>query len=90
MSTTWATHSRRAVGVVTDTGGPAGPSTTGIDLPLDAHSIINDEGIVPGVGVKDGIASLETNDDFVVSAPPELLVRWTDLLLVMSLTVTQA
>ena len=85
-----ATHSRRAVGIVTDTGAPAGPGATGIDLPSDAHIIINDEGVVPGVGVEDGIVSLETNDDFVMSAPPELLVRWTDLLLVMSLTVAQA
>ena len=65
-----ATHSRRAVGIVSDTGAPAAPGTTGIDLPSDAHIIINDEGVVPGVGVEEGIVSLETNDDFAMGAPP--------------------
>ncbi|KAI0737115.1 hypothetical protein C8Q80DRAFT_1214800 [Daedaleopsis nitida] len=65
-----AAHSRRAVGIVTDTAGPAAPGATGIDLPSDAHIIINDEGVVPGVGVEDGIVSLETNDDFAMGAPP--------------------
>ncbi len=65
-----ATHSRRAVGIVSDTGAPTAPGTTGIDLPSDAHIIINDEGVVPGVGVEDGIVSLETNDDFAMGAPP--------------------
>ncbi|EJF55994.1 hypothetical protein BD309DRAFT_973691 [Dichomitus squalens] len=65
-----ATHSRRAVGIVSDAGAPTGPGTTGIDLPSDAHIIINDEGVVPGVGVEDGIVSLETNDDFAMGAPP--------------------
>ena len=65
-----ATHSRRAVGIVSDTGAPPPPGTTGIDLPSDAHIIINDEGVVPGVGVEDGIVSLETNDDFAMGAPP--------------------
>ncbi|KAI1786604.1 hypothetical protein LXA43DRAFT_1064977 [Ganoderma leucocontextum] len=64
------THSRRAVGIVSDAGAPAAPGVTGIDLPSDAHIIINDEGVVPGVGVEDGIVSLETNDDFAMGAPP--------------------
>ena len=65
-----ATHSRRAVGIVTDTAAPAAPGTGGIDMPSDAHIIINDDGVVPGVGVEDGIVSLETNDDFAMGAPP--------------------
>ena len=63
-----ATHSRRAVGIVSDAAAPAAPP--GLDLPSDAHIIINDEGVVPGVGVEDGIVSLETNDDFAMGAPP--------------------
>ncbi|KAI0691831.1 hypothetical protein C8T65DRAFT_587083 [Cerioporus squamosus] len=58
-----ATHSRRAVGIVTDATAPT--ATAGLDMPSDAHIIINDEG-----GVEDGIVSLETNDDFAMGAPP--------------------
>ncbi len=63
-----ATHSRRAVGIVSDEPNTAGAS---LDLNSDAHIIINDQGVaVDGVGVEDGIVSLETNDDFAMGAPP--------------------
>ena len=65
-----ATHSRRAVGIVSDAAAPATVGPPGIDMPSDAHIIINDDGVVPGVGVEDGIVSLETNDDFAMGAPP--------------------
>lgn len=60
---------RRAVGIVSETTpGAAGAS---MDLNTDAHIIINDQGVaVDGVGVEDGIVSLETNDDFAMGAPP--------------------
>ncbi|KAI1783718.1 hypothetical protein LXA43DRAFT_1129756 [Ganoderma leucocontextum] len=65
-----ATHSRRALGIVSHTGAPAAPGVTGVDLPSDAHIIINDdEGVVPSVGMEDRIVSLETNDDFAMGAP---------------------
>ena len=63
------THPRRAVGIVSDTG----PTATGasLDMTADAHIIINDQTVaVEGVGVADGIVSLETNDDFAMGAPP--------------------
>ncbi|KAI0781755.1 hypothetical protein C8Q75DRAFT_796057 [Abortiporus biennis] len=54
-----ATHSRRAVGIVSDnTPTPAGAS---MDMNTDAHIIINDQ---------DGIVSLDANDDFAMGAPP--------------------
>ena len=65
-----ATHSRRAVGIVSDAAAPAAVDAPGTDLPSDEHIIINDEGVVRGVGVEDGIVSLETNDDFATDAPP--------------------
>ncbi|KAH9895309.1 hypothetical protein C8Q73DRAFT_774162 [Cubamyces lactineus] len=64
-----ATHSRRAVGIVSDTAGPAGPGAS-MDMNSDPHIVINDEGVVTGVGVEDGIVSLEANDDFAMGAPP--------------------
>lgn len=64
-----ATHSRRAVGIVTDAAGPAGPGAS-MDMNSDPHIVINDEGVVTGVGVEDGIVSLEANDDFAMGAPP--------------------
>ncbi|KAI0350438.1 hypothetical protein OH77DRAFT_1431059 [Trametes cingulata] len=64
-----ATHSRRAVGIVTDAAGPAGPGAS-MDMNSDPHIVINDEGVVAGVGVEDGIVSLEANDDFAMGAPP--------------------
>ncbi|KAH9937923.1 uncharacterized protein BXZ73DRAFT_76542 [Epithele typhae] len=63
-------HSRRAVGIVSDAAAPTTVGQPGIDIPSDAHIIINDEGGVPGVGVEDGLVSLETNDDFAMGAPP--------------------
>ena len=63
------THPRRAVGIVSD----AGPAAAGasLDMNTDAHIIINDQTVtVEGVGVADGIVSLETNDDFAMGAPP--------------------
>ncbi|KAI0636363.1 hypothetical protein C8Q77DRAFT_1192172 [Trametes polyzona] len=65
-----ATHSRRAVGIVTDTAGPPGPPGASMDMNSDPHIVINDEGVVAGVGVEDGIVSLEANDDFAMGAPP--------------------
>ncbi|OSC97825.1 hypothetical protein PYCCODRAFT_1454691 [Trametes coccinea BRFM310] len=64
-----ATHSRRAVGIVSDTAGPPGPGAS-MDMNSDPHIVINDEGVVTGVGVEDGIVSLEANDDFAMGAPP--------------------
>ena len=58
-----------AVGIVSDTGAPAAPGTTGIDWSSEEHIIINDEGVMPGVGVEEGIVSLYTNDDFAMGAP---------------------
>ncbi|EMD33351.1 hypothetical protein CERSUDRAFT_108147 [Gelatoporia subvermispora B] len=64
-------HPRRAVGIVSDTT-PAPPAAASLDMNTDAHIIINaDQGVaVEGVGVEDGIVSLETNDDFAMGAPP--------------------
>ncbi|THH31219.1 hypothetical protein EUX98_g2970 [Antrodiella citrinella] len=65
-------QSRRAVGIVSDTGTPdAGGSR---DMNTDAHIIINDQAVavdVDGVGgIEDGIVPLEANDDFAMGAPP--------------------
>ncbi|KAL4243592.1 MYND-type zinc finger protein samB [Abortiporus biennis] len=65
-----ATHSRRAVGIVSDnTPTPAGAS---MDMNTDAHIIINDQvnGVEGAGGVEDGIVSLDANDDFAMGAPP--------------------
>ncbi|KII84339.1 hypothetical protein PLICRDRAFT_57745 [Plicaturopsis crispa FD-325 SS-3] len=63
-------HSRRAVGIVSD----AAPAPQLDDMSGDAHIIINDaQGDVAGaegVGVEEGIVSLEPNDDFAMGAPP--------------------
>jgi hypothetical protein len=57
-------HVRRAVGIVNDTIG----SELEMNIDTDAHIIITaGEG---GVGVEDGIVSLEQNDDFALGAPP--------------------
>ncbi|KAI0090191.1 hypothetical protein BDY19DRAFT_984557 [Irpex rosettiformis] len=62
-------HPRRAVGIVSDTGPTAAGAS--MDMTADAHIIINDQTVaVEGVGVEDGIVSLETNDDFAMGAPP--------------------
>ena len=62
-------HPRRAVGIVSDT--TAAPAGASMDLNTDAHIIINDQTVqVEGVGVEDGLVSLETNDDFAMGAPP--------------------
>ena len=64
------THSqrRRAVGIVSDAP-PAAPLDN-----TEVHIIINDAqgGVVggDGVGVENGIVSLEPNDDFAMGAPP--------------------
>ena len=62
-------RTRRAVGIVSDAP-PAAP----LEVNADAHIIINDAqgGVVggDGVGVEDGIVSLEPNDDFAMGAPP--------------------
>ncbi|KAI0701228.1 hypothetical protein BC835DRAFT_1501882 [Cytidiella melzeri] len=64
-----ATHTRRAVGIVSDTGPTAAGAS--LDMNADAHIIINDQAVtVEGVGVEDGMVSLETNDDFAMGAPP--------------------
>jgi len=69
---------RRAVGIVSDepTAVPQTLQVGGLDT--DAHIIINegggvsvgDGGVEVGVGVVDGIVSLEQNDDFAMGAPP--------------------
>lgn len=73
---------RRAVGIVSDepVTVPQALQVGGLDT--DAHIIINEGGDVPvgvgdgvvdvgmGVGVEDGIVSLEQNDDFAMGAPP--------------------
>jgi hypothetical protein len=62
-------HPRRAVGIVSDVVPPAAGAS--LDMNTDAHIIINDEAVtVDGVGMADGIVSLETNDDFAMGAPP--------------------
>lgn len=62
-------RTRRAVGIVSDVP-PAAP----LDVNGDVHIIISDAqgGVVggDGVGVEDGIVSLEPNDDFAMGAPP--------------------
>lgn len=65
------THSRRAVGIVSDTADGTGPGAS-IDLIADARVIINDQAVgVQGVGgVEDGFVSFETNDDLAMGAPP--------------------
>ncbi|KAF8885468.1 hypothetical protein BD779DRAFT_1471594 [Infundibulicybe gibba] len=63
---------RRTVGIVSDT--PAnGVQVGNMNLAPDAHIIINGVGGVGegvGVGVEDGLVSLEPNDDFAMGAPP--------------------
>lgn len=69
---------RRAVGIVSDepTAVPQTLQVGGLDT--DAHIIINegggvgvgDGGVEVGVGVVDGIVSLDQNDDFAMGAPP--------------------
>ena len=72
---------RRAVGIVSDEP-TNGPQTLQVDGG-DAHIIINEAGVggvevgvgpvrvgEVGVGVEDGIVSLEPNDDFAMGAPP--------------------
>lgn len=62
-------RTRRAVGIVSDA-----PPAAAMEVNTDAHIIINDAqgGVVggDGVGVEDGIVSLEPNDDFAMGAPP--------------------
>ncbi len=73
---------RRAVGIVSDEPATV-PQTLQVGgLDRDAHIIINEGGDLPvgvgdgvvevgvGVGVEDGIVSLEQNDDFAMGAPP--------------------
>lgn len=62
-------HTRRAVGIVSDTNPAAGGS---LEMDNEVHIVINDQGDggVDGVGVEDGLVSLETNDDFAMGAPP--------------------
>lgn len=66
--TTHSQRTRRAVGIVSDVP-PAAPLDN-----TEVHIIINDaQGDVvggDGVGVEDGIVSLEPNDDFAMGAPP--------------------
>ncbi|KAI0031123.1 hypothetical protein K488DRAFT_35573, partial [Vararia minispora EC-137] len=60
-----------AVGIVSDGIGP-NANNTSLELNSDAHIIINQDQDLngEGVGVQDGIVSLETNDDFAMGAPP--------------------
>lgn len=65
---------RRAVGIVSDTT----PTAASLEVNADAHIIINRDqeigvggvGMNEGVGVEEGIVSLEPNDDFAMGAPP--------------------
>ncbi|KAH9925496.1 uncharacterized protein B0H18DRAFT_1008717 [Fomitopsis serialis] len=63
-------HTRRTVGIVSDAGNPA--TTGSLDMDNDVHIVINGQGDggVEGVGVEDGLVSMETNDDFAMGAPP--------------------
>ncbi|TFY52475.1 hypothetical protein EVJ58_g9998 [Rhodofomes roseus] len=63
-------HTRRTVGIVSDAGNPA--TAGSLEMDNDVHIVINDQGEngVEGVGVEDGLVSLETNDDFAMGAPP--------------------
>ncbi|TFK52053.1 hypothetical protein OE88DRAFT_1735055 [Heliocybe sulcata] len=64
------TTPHRAVGIVSESppASPAGPST---EMNVEPHIIINPEELgANGVGVEDGIVSLEPNDDFAMGAPP--------------------
>ncbi|KZT22394.1 hypothetical protein NEOLEDRAFT_1119703 [Neolentinus lepideus HHB14362 ss-1] len=66
------TAPRRAVGIVSDTP-PANPAGPSMEMNTEPHIIINHvpgEIGAPGVGVEDGIVSLEPNDDFAMGAPP--------------------
>ena len=65
-----AARSRRAVGIISDAVTPTAVGPAGIGMPSEARIIIKDDGVVPGVGVEDGIVSLETNNDFATGAPP--------------------
>lgn len=63
-----AVHTRRAVGIVSDTNPAAGGS---LEMDNDVHIVINGQGDgVGGVGVEDGLVLLEANDDFAMGAPP--------------------
>ncbi|KAH7926352.1 hypothetical protein BV22DRAFT_1087158 [Leucogyrophana mollusca] len=68
-SMTLTQRPRRAVGIVSDA-----PENAPLEVNADAHIIINhgQGGVVDadGVGVEDGIVSLEPNDDFAMGAPP--------------------
>ncbi|KAH7907208.1 hypothetical protein BJ138DRAFT_988109, partial [Hygrophoropsis aurantiaca] len=67
-STTLTQRPRRAVGIISDV-----PDAAPLEVNTDAHIIINNGqggGMGDGVGVEDGIVSLEPNDDFAMGAPP--------------------
>lgn len=69
---------RRAVGIVSDEPTTVAQTLQVGGIDTDAHIIINegggvgvgDGGVEVGVGVVDGIVSLEQNDDFAMGAPP--------------------
>ncbi|KAH9910704.1 uncharacterized protein BXZ73DRAFT_108599 [Epithele typhae] len=54
---TSTTRTTRPVGIVSDAAAPTTVGQPGIDVPSDAHVIINNEGGVPSVGVEDGLGS---------------------------------
>jgi hypothetical protein len=61
-------HVRRVVGIVEDAP-EAGPSTASPSNP--PHIIVDSDTVVAGgVGVADGLVTLEQNDDFALGAPP--------------------
>jgi len=69
---------RRAVGIVSDEPTAVPPTLQVGGLDTDAHIIINegggvrvgDGGVEVGVGVVDGIVSLEQNGNFAMGSPP--------------------
>ncbi|KAG2087641.1 hypothetical protein BD769DRAFT_1632415 [Suillus cothurnatus] len=69
-SITLTQRPRRVVGIVSD----AVPGPAPLQVNTDAHIIIHHgqggDGMAVGVGVEDGIVSLEPNDDFAMGAPP--------------------
>ena len=62
-------HWQRAAGIISDAAAPTTAGTPGMDLPSDAHIIINAEGAVLAAGVEEGVVLLQTNDDFAMDAP---------------------
>lgn len=66
-------HPRRAVGIVSDNTENEAALSPAATVPAvsDAHIIVDPTMVAgDGVGVEDGLVSLEQNDDFALGAPP--------------------